>query len=419
MADFGLDDVRESFTSDVTKFLVSVESGARNVLATAGLVPVSRLHWQDPVESMTLGLHGIAGSSSLIGMETMSQPARKLEQLALSANESIAQINLHVQRLRRIAVTCIEGAGDLRQVFQHQLEAKPADAASKSAKLAERIATVQQELALPPTGVSGAVGIDKAPEKADSSIHVSVARQTANKGSLVAAARAASVATAVGPVSVIKDSSDEGWDDHNQEELTQVFRLEAQETLTSLQAYWARLEKRATDAEAVQQSLRLLHLLKGAAASVGLSQIAKQSDDLHTQLEDERSTGLTKAKAKALRSSLEAIIAQVIPQVVPFEKLDAEVALERLESNPEVQLPPQNDSSFVDDEDPRDIFRVEAIEATTELTALMAQVTSATGPIRGIAVSRIERVFHRLKGSALIVGESALATLFADGQQFC
>jgi chemosensory pili system protein ChpA (sensor histidine kinase/response regulator) len=412
MADFGLDDVRESFTSDVTKFLVSVESGARNVLATAGLVPVSKLHWQEPVESMTLGLHGIAGSSSLIGMDTMSQPARKLEQLALSANESIAQINLHVQRLRRIAVACIEGAGDLRQVFQHQLEAKPADAINKSAKLSERIAIAQQEIGLSTPGASVPAGA-----KPDSSVHVSVARQTANKGSLTAASAAAAASTTV---SAIKDSSDEGWDDQNQEELTQVFRLEAQETLTSLQAYWARLEKRATDADAVQQSLRLLHLLKGAAASVGLSQIAKQSDDLHTQLEDERSTGLTKAKAKALRASLEAIIAQVIPQdVTVMAPLDEPARTQIEVSSPEMPLPTMEETGFVDDEDPRDIFRVEAIEATAELTSLMAQVSSASGPIRGIAVSRIERVFHRLKGSALIVGETALATLFEDGQQFC
>jgi len=79
MTAFGLDDVRESYTNDVTRFLAEVENNAKVVAsATALAIPAER-SWQAPVDSIVVGLHGIVGSSSLIGLDSMTTTARQLE----------------------------------------------------------------------------------------------------------------------------------------------------------------------------------------------------------------------------------------------------------------------------------------------------------------------------------------------------
>ena len=103
MTAFGLDDVRESYTNDVTRFLSEVESNAKVVVSATTLAIPAERSWQAPVDSMVVGLHGIVGSSSLIGLDSMTTTARQLETIAGSAAESIRMLKWHATRLRRIA----------------------------------------------------------------------------------------------------------------------------------------------------------------------------------------------------------------------------------------------------------------------------------------------------------------------------
>ena len=121
MAAFGLDDVRESYASDVGRFLTAVEGNARTVVGTAALASPTDRNCQLPVDAIVVGLHGIVGSSSLIGLDSMTTTARRLEAIAGSAAESIRMLKWHAARLKRIAATCLDGATELRVILEHEL----------------------------------------------------------------------------------------------------------------------------------------------------------------------------------------------------------------------------------------------------------------------------------------------------------
>src|SRR5450432_4648284 len=109
---FDLNDVRESFTNDVTRFLSEIEKGSRAVISASTLAVPSERTWQLPINAMVVGLHGIVGSSSLVGLDTLATPSRELETLAVSALESVRMLNLHALRLKRIASVCLDGSSD-------------------------------------------------------------------------------------------------------------------------------------------------------------------------------------------------------------------------------------------------------------------------------------------------------------------
>src|ERR1043166_1035355 len=141
MTAFGLDDVRESYTNDVTRFLAEVEHNAKAVVSTTTFAIPAERSWQAPLDSIVVGLHGIVGSSSLIGLDSMTATARRLETIAGSAAESIRMLKWHATRLKRIASLCLEGAGDLRVILAHELAGRRADAHGRSAALTARLDT--------------------------------------------------------------------------------------------------------------------------------------------------------------------------------------------------------------------------------------------------------------------------------------
>jgi chemosensory pili system protein ChpA (sensor histidine kinase/response regulator) len=72
-----------------------------------------------------------------------------------------------------------------------------------------------------------------------------------------------------------------------------------------------------------------------------------------------------------------------------------------------------------EDDEPREIFLDEARRALDELWSLTRQVAATSGIARGVAAGQMERLFHRLKGSALIVGDAAIADIAERGQVVC
>ena len=262
MAAFGLDDVREAFTSDVARFLADVEASANVVVAAAGLAISAEPSRRAPVETMVVGLHGIVGSSSLIGLDTLTGPARRLEGLAESAAESIREITRHATRLSRIAAVCLDGATEIRAILDHELAGRTAEARGRSAALHARLDATGALLAL----------------------HGSVAE--ADPGS---------AAAGNDPVGAQADD----------DELGRAFRDEARETLTNLQGCRARLIHQPDDREAAAQCARLLHLLRGSAAMVGRDALASRAAELNAWLEAVRRAGVTAAAVETLGHRLD------------------------------------------------------------------------------------------------------------------
>jgi chemosensory pili system protein ChpA (sensor histidine kinase/response regulator) len=391
MTAFGLDDVRESYTSDVTRFLAEVERGARRVASAMTVALPADSNWEEPIDSMVVGLHGIVGSSSLIGLDSMTTTARQLEGIAGSAAESARMLRWHATRLQRIAAACIDGVRDLRTIVNHELAGRGDEARAGSAALGTRLAGTVKALESGPQ-----------PERVAPEV-----TQRFSISQLIKIPELPRREAAAG-------SSDDGWDDtrtgngeaqasEGDDELLQAFREEARETLHNLQGYWVRLEQDAADHEAAAQCSRLMHLLKGAAAVVGFEPIARRAGELHDWLDGARAQGVTRAAVDQLGRGIEDLI---------------ELALgerPRLPRVSEPAEPPVPD----DDDEPRQIFLHEARRTLDELRGLVRQVQATSGIARGVVATRAERLFHRLKGSALIVGEAQLVDIATRGQALC
>jgi chemotaxis protein histidine kinase CheA len=390
---FSLDDVRDSYTNDMTRFLTEVEKGSKAIASASALAPGDRM-WQPPINAMVVGLHGIAGSSSLVGVETMAITARRLEDVAAMANESVLALRVHLERLKRIASTCLEGTSDLRVMLEHELAGRKTEAGIRRGllekKLEQAVKTIAATL-----------------DQAAAPLPVEGERSAPVTAPIPAPARLPAVpAPKIPPIAVVaapKPVSDEGWG--IDEELLQVFQTEAREAMTNLRGYLTRLEQHGTDREAATHCARLLHLLKGAAASVGLDEISARSRDLHAEVERLRSVGFDPASLEKLRQRVEALIAFSVPDLAAAPAEAAPAA------------PPAAASTVVDDE--LAIFREEAHSSLDEARALLQQVRQTAGTARGVLTTRLERILHRLKGSALIVGEAQAAAVASRGQALC
>jgi len=378
MAAFGLDDVRESYTSDVTRFLAEVETSANIVVSAATLAIAAERTRRAPVESMVVGLHGIVGSSSLIGLDSMTGTARRLEHLAASAVESIRIMTLHATRLQRIAGVCLHGATELRTIVEHELAGRSADARSRSAALHARLDRTDHPVVAQDSTAD--LGWDE--PALGSALHTSSPVPGANPSGLGGGL-----------------GGEPGGDD----ELGQAFADEARETLHNLQGHHARLAQQPDDDDAAAQCLRLLHLLRGSAAMVGRAAIASRTGELHAWLETVRRQGFTVGAVDALGRGIDDLAEQALGER-PAPRTPAATSVA---------------ASGAPDDEPHQIFVEEAVHAVDELRALVAQVEATAGPAREAAAARAERLLHRLKGSALIVGEPQIAELATRGQALC
>lgn len=433
MTTFGLEDVRDSFNGDVTRFLADVEKNAKSIVSTATVALPAERTWQAPFESMVVGLHGIAGSSALINLDSMSGPARQLEELALSASESVRMIKLHAARLKRIASLCIDGSSELRIILEHELAGRAAEASKRSGAFNARLdaslkkldtddsASGQAAAGLAPTlkipaipkveGASATSSSDDGWDEPGASTDGQA--QSAADGQPTAAG-----STAAEPA------------DAEEDELVVVFREEAGETLGNLQGYVGRLVADPSDREAAVQCARLLHLLKGAAASVGQTAVAQRAGELHKRTEEVHKRGFTAATVAELRSAVEELVALTFGKsktstaAAPVVSLAPSIAV--VAPAPEVKAPAAavstaSQASFAsaEDEETRNIFLEEARRAVDDLRSLVRQILDNANSARGVAATRAERVLHRLKGSAMIVGETQTASLAARGQTMC
>lgn len=395
MTAFGLDDVRESYTGDVTRFLAEVESSANSVVSTAALALPAERSWKPPVESMIVGLHGIVGSSSLIGLDTMTSSARRLEVIAGSAAESLRMLTWHATRLQRIAAMCIDGAADLRGILEYELAGRKDDARQRCAVLSARLDSTVGSLEAGPHSERGAVEGVRPPAAFASGTQMIKIPE-------IPPLRGASDGPN-GEVDHAPDTLAEALDDALDDELIDTFREEARETLHNLQGYWLRLDRQPEDREAAAQCARLLHLLKGTAATVGFDAIAHTAGRLHARFETLRAQGLTAPVVQQLGRDIEDLVEQALGDRPELPHAAAE---------------PVSPPAPGDDE-PRQIFREEARRALEELWSLLRQVQATSGIARGVAVAGMERLFHRLKGSALIVDEGSIAEVATRGQAMC
>ncbi len=434
---FVLDDVRESFTNDLTRFLGEIERGSKAVASAATLAVPPERTWLAPINAMVVGLHGIHGSSSLIGVSNLAQSAKRLEDIASLANESVRMMRAHANRLKLIAHICLEGSSDLRVILEHELAGQVEEAKGRFDRLDQQLDVITKEidaqLSVPetvepdyssPMPMPSPIG-KKLPPLPVRPGFTPVPTGHTPVPSIPAVPRVAAPTALAAPSSAPapKDTTDDGWEDtlvgappprppavalSPDDELAMVFQTEAREALTNLRGYLTRLEHQPNDREAATQCARLFHLLKGAAASVGFDQIAVRAQALHTEVEQLRSDGIESQAIAQLRVHTEAFIAFAVPDLA----VAAEPAVAQAQ-------PAGAEAGGSAESEPAEIFREEAQSAIDEIRAMLRSIRETSGTVRGVMTSRIERLLHRLKGSALIVGAASVAAVASRGQALC
>ncbi|HLL24823.1 MAG TPA: hypothetical protein VK427_21970, partial [Kofleriaceae bacterium] len=130
---FTIDDVRDTLTKDMTRFLGKIESGAREILERRDLgleaVPLMLPIFQ------AVGDHGhaIYGTSRLVSARSLADSAARLESLAHAGRDELSRALQHLSRARDIAGTLVGGAGDMLAMLSLELEHR-ADEASAIAE---------------------------------------------------------------------------------------------------------------------------------------------------------------------------------------------------------------------------------------------------------------------------------------------
>ena len=383
MTGFTLSDVRDSFVADMTRCFGQIEDSTRQVEAAVAGADQLAQQAQQHADLIGVNLHAINGTTSLVSIESMLGAAHALESLGPAAGESIRMLALHVGRLRSIAALWAEGGRALRAMLALELEGRSADAIAAQRALTARIRP----------GLDG---------------------------------------PALVPVAGEPDAADEGWDDEPapaaaaprgtpaaipdgvDEELIEVFREEAREVTAGLRVHLSDLEDRPDDLSTTIAASRLLHLLKGAAASVQLGRLTESVTRLYVRFEEliERAEPLDRGTLDLLRAGIAEVSAFTDPQpAAPAGPTGpAELGLAD---------PP---SRMEDDDSPEAVFRDEAarILAAAELLIERLRAVGAGNPAsRNDLVDQLEKLFHRLKGSALVVGQEGIAGTAAHAQAEC
>ncbi|HSK02514.1 MAG TPA: Hpt domain-containing protein, partial [Kofleriaceae bacterium] len=360
MTGFTLSDVRDSFVADMTRSFDRLDESTREIEEAAAVAAPLVEAAQQQAHLIGVTLHLIAGTTGLVSVDSMQGATHALEDLVPAASESLKTIALHLGRLRAIAASWSEGGRALRGMLELELEARSQDAVElQRALLAELPALAGGPAAAQEVGGGAGPG-------------------------------AAAPAAPVLPPGI-------------DEELLEVFREEAREVVAGLRGHLAELEARPDDLSTTIAASRLLHLLKGAAASVQLEPLTQRVTRLYARFEEvvERAAPVDRDTLELLRGGIAEVSAFTDPEAAP---------------------PPGQLSQMEDDDSPLAVFREEAAKILAAAEALLRQLRAAdpgSVQLREGIVEQIERHFHRLKGSALVVGEEAVAAWAAEAQATC
>jgi chemosensory pili system protein ChpA (sensor histidine kinase/response regulator) len=176
-------------------------------------------------------------------------------------------------------------------------------------------------------------------------------------------------------------------------ELLEVFRLEARENLVALQGHLRTLAARPDDAESATALERIYHTLKGAAAAVGLAEVASMAGALEDTFE---------AVAAGDRPADAALLDGVL--VRTNELLDC-CGLPPL-SPPAGAAAPDADRAGAE---LRDIFLTEAADILRQLDALLDEGSPDPDDPDGAEQAAV--LLHRLKGSATVCARPDVSEL--------
>jgi chemosensory pili system protein ChpA (sensor histidine kinase/response regulator) len=413
---FSIDEVRETFTADVSRLIGRIHSVAESLIAVAPALAEATSASEGRPAFTVLGEcgHALAGTTALVSATSLSDSARFLEGAAHEGEESLRQMAYHAGRARRLARICAEGADQMRQMLVLELEKRSEEALqlARSWRAAVEPAVEGEgapvaAVAPPPPSVPPPSLEQEEPASPLESVgEFDFGAEEGTRTDINAtAARLAELRSFSSPTSApaapapseeefsFEESVGPGFDD----ELLQVFREEAQATLGALASKLRYLRQAPQDLTVTAEVERLYHTLKGAAATVGLREVSEAAARI-----GERLDAVLEEKAPA---SPELIDLTVI-------ETNAMLTLARLGplpgTGPAAQGSPGQGADGALREAAR-LFVEEGRELHGEICALLRTFPVAPAADLPRLRGELARLFHRLKGSALIVRQPAVA----------
>jgi chemosensory pili system protein ChpA (sensor histidine kinase/response regulator) len=410
MAGFSIDDVRETFNTDVSSLLTRIEEGAQLLLGPTGLVePSLRLPDGRPIfEALADVGHAIGGTTSLVGVESLTESARALEELARGGQEMLVQIEEGMARARETARLCLQGVGRMRGMLQLELAHRSSEAIWESLEWLDAVnARSEGGAAKRGEATATAAGTEEPPSQAQatdepppSTFSFEIGPDT--EGVLAAAeARGDQPVLAPGLEDVSQFAFEEDVVPSAGAELRLVFDQEAREALRSVRRELQALAGDPGNVASAGNLERLFHTLKGAAATVGLAEVSAAAARLQGTVEELLESG-TPASPAFCQSLLEQVNLMLAIARLPALSLEAEEA--EAAAGPAAAA----DAAFTV-EQAHGFFVEEATQIVEEASALLATVAEGEPAAAEHLRAELGRIFHRLKGSALIVGEGAIS----------
>jgi chemosensory pili system protein ChpA (sensor histidine kinase/response regulator) len=390
---FSIDQVRETFTADVNRLLGEILDATDAVMGTPPSLPAD-IGGRPAFDAMGDAGHALLGTTRLVGVTSLSESARVLEETSRAGQEAVRQLLAQATRVRALAEVASEGALQMKEMLALELAKKGEEAlrlsmawqARAAAALEDRgTAPVPVPVEAPPApdGILQEFEFDEAAAQAPQ-VPAGAPRDTGEEGPREEFAFGESVIDA-GPL---------GFED----ELLGVFQEEVRSTLPGLADRLAELRRDPADLVNLSALERHYHTMKGAAATVRLREVSAAAARLDDQLSE-----MLEAGAGPTPSIIDALIADT----------NAMLALAHL---PALDLPAAASPGAATAE-ARRLFFEEGRELLSEARALAKTLSTAAGSELERVRSDLERLFHRWKGSALIVGEREMAALAEAGQR--
>ncbi len=431
---FSIDDVRETFTADAGSLIGRLQTAAEALLGSPRLSEQQvEYAGRSPFDALADLAHALLGTTALVGAQSLSDTARLLEETARSGQEAIREMEAQAARARALGWACRDGALQMRQMLAQELDKRPAEALGLAQAFARNLVA---SLTAPSGRAAAAYPEPDAADVADDDVVVVdtevvvdvelVAAEPPEPALPIVAAEPAAefefeLSDQTQPVASRHDAPAEpppapeafrGFDFEEPRsappasvapELFEVFQDEARAALVDLEERLGALRREPRDTQAAAELERLFHTLRGAAATVGMTAVSDRASLLQERLEVvlDRGEGASAALVEEMIVETNEMLALAgLPDVVVAEAIAPRPS----------EVPSALSAA-------RPLFVEECRAMLGEAEALLPALTAPAAASAEGAQVDLARLFHRLKGSALIVGEREVAGAAERAQQ--
>ncbi len=382
-------EVRALFAEDTRGFLSRMGVAASLLVDAHALVPKAfqSLRATHPFESIEDAAQSIRGSASSIDADFLAESASYVEELARRGANALASATAHAQRAHAMAAFCNDAMREMNAMLALYVEEAPEEASWLAMELRERRAEAKK---VDDEEVFRLANVEARGAHMAETYRPPVLEGTDAVGNLDGVAGNARTddgnATTFMPV---EEFGFDAFDETSQPPpLARVFQDEAREIMVALKGHVESfLRTRAVSTLTFIDPL--LHSLKGAAASVELRYLSTQAD--------EAISSAAELRRSEMREGVPAFLLAV-------NRLLAAFAIPPVDEDQDHRVSPPSGV------DVPEVFLVEAHEVLVSAEAIAEQLSRALTKREAVAVlaDQAAKLFHRLKGTSLVVGAARL-----------